>query len=458
MYDYLIDFRINPKSLAIELVPCLATDWQVEKGGRRYVFTLRKGVRFHDGSTFDATVAKWNLDRIRTDPKAYLKEQMGEVESVNVLDENTLAVNLKQPSGIFLYLLIPTYYAAGMVSKAFQERHGDDELARKGCGTGPFRYKHWTVDHKVTLERFPDYWQNGVDGKPLPYLDGLEENFRPMVEKAMIELRSGDLDTVIDPVEREVPTVLRDANLEYIKLPPSEWHKVTMGFNARRGPFTSHALRKAACYAIDRERIAKIVGFGVGRVHQYPMITKGQPGWAPEEWPDYSYNPDKAAELVKVDYPKGVTVELFHIVREPDNQFGQLIQAMWNKVGIKTELKSLERVAWIASMRKDTFQAAFFLTSPYPEGFIQVYLLSGAGANWPNISNPNVDKLLLEHSRTVDQSKRHELLKEALKIVYESAELTCVYAVPLAVATHKKVRGIRSLWKVVHAGEIWMSS
>jgi ABC-type transport system substrate-binding protein len=227
-----------------------------------------------------------------------------------------------------------------------------------------------------------------------------------------------------------------------------------MGFNARRGPFTSHALRKAACYAIDRERIAKIVGFGVGRVHQYPMITKGQPGWAPEEWPDYSYNPDKAAELVKVDYPKGVTVELFHIVREPDNQFGQLIQAMWNKVGIKTELKSLERVAWIASMRKDTFQAAFFLTSPYPEGFIQVYLLSGAGANWPNISNPNVDKLLLEHSRTVDQSKRHELLKKALKIVYESAELTCVYAVPLAVATHKKVRGIRSLWKVVHAGEI----
>jgi ABC-type transport system substrate-binding protein len=131
---------------------------------------------------------------------------------------------------------------------------------------------------------------------------------------------------------------------------------------------------------------------------------------------------------------------------------------MWNKVGIKTEIKSLERLGWIDAMRKDTFQAGMFIVNNYPETFNQFHLLTGAGANWQNSSIPQADKLLLEHLRTVDQAKRHDLMKEALKLVYESAEIACVYALPQAVATHKKVKGFRSLWRCPFAGEIWLAS
>jgi len=458
MYDCLLSTRIDPKTLTCELLPGLATEWRYEKEGKRLIFTLRKGVTFHDGSKFDAQVAKWNLDRVCKHPKSYLKSDLTEIESVEVLNDSTLAVNLHYPSASVLYNLSDGRLWSGMVSKAFQEKYGDDELARRGCGTGAFRHKQWIVDQKIVVERFPDYWRQGEDGKPLPYLDGMEEHYRPQIDKAVVDLRSGDIDTVIDPADRDVPTVRKEANLQFIELPPFEYQKIAIGFNARQGPFTSHALRKAACYAIDRERINRIMGFGVGRVHQYPWISKGQPGWAPEEWADYSFNLEKAQELAKVDYPRGVTVELFSISREPDNSFAQLIKAMWDRAGIKTEMKSLERLGWIESMKKDTFHAGFWSAANYIGGFIRDKLVSGSPGNWANFKNPKVDKMLDEHVGTLDPKKRHEIMKDILKIVYESAELTSVFASTHSVATHKKVKGLRTFWRHEVAAEVWLDA
>jgi peptide/nickel transport system substrate-binding protein len=458
MYDCLLSTRINPKTLAVELTPCLATEWRTEKDGKRIVFNLRKGVQFHDGSRFDAPVAKWNLDRVRSHPKSLLKADLTEIESVEAPNDSTLVLNLLYPSGSLLYNLSAGRLWAGMVSKAFQEKHGDDELARKGCGTGAFRYKEWIVDQKVVLERFPDYWRQGDDGKSLPYLDGMEEHYRPQIDKAVVDLRAGDLDTVIDPAERDASTIRKDPNLQYIELPPFEYQKICIGFNSRQGPFTSHALRKAACYAIDRERINKMLGFGVGRVHQYPYIANGQPGWAPAEWADYSFNAKKAQELVKADHPKGVTVELFSISREPDNTYAQLIKAMWDAVGIKTELKSLERLGWIEAMNKDKFQAGFWSSASYIEVFVRSKFHSESKENWSNFQNPKVDKLLDEHVKTMDEKKRAEITKEIFKIISESAEITCAFATTHAVGTHKKVKGIRTYWRYEAAPEVWLDT
>ena len=458
MYDCLLSLKTNPQTYEQELGPGLATEWQVEKKGRRIVFNLAKGVRFHDGSRFDAATAKWNLDRVRTHPKSYLKVDLKEIESVEVLNEYAIALNLKYPSGSILYNLSDGGLWSGMVSRAFQEKHGDDELARKGCGTGPFRSKEWIVDQKIVLEKFPDYWRTGADGKPLPYLDVFEEHYRPKIDQAVLDLRAGSLDTVIDPAPRDVPSIKKESSLAYLELPPFEWHAICLGFNSRKGPFTSHALRKAACCAIDRERIVKIVGFGVPRVHQYPWITKGQPGWAPEIWPDYSFNPGQAAELVKADYPRGVTVELLTIAREPDSTYAELLKAMWDKVGIKTEIKSMERLGWIEAMHKDNFHAGFWNGATYMGAFIRPKLMTGAPGNWSNFKNAQVDKMLEEHLQTLERNKQHELMKQILKIVYETAELTSAFAITQAAGTHKKVKGIRTNWRYIVAGEVWMDT
>ncbi|MEM2914570.1 MAG: ABC transporter substrate-binding protein [Candidatus Bathyarchaeia archaeon] len=457
MYDCLIDTVIDPKTYEVKLVPGLATEWHIEKGNKRIIFALRKGVYFHDGSKFDATVAKWNLERLRDHPKSYLAPDLKVIENVEVLNENTIALNLKYPSAGLLYSLSSAWVWAGMVSKAFQEKHGDDELNRKGCGTGGFRYKNWIVDEKVVLERFPDYWKKGIDDKPLPYLDGMEEHYRPKIDQAVLDLRSGVLDTVHYPAPRDVAKIKEHPDLIYLELPPFEYQDVTCGFNPRKGPFTSLELRRACCYALDRERFVKITGFGVSRPHMYPYTREGLPGWSPKDWPDYTFNPKKARDLVKSAYPKGVTVNVLVIAREPDTTYGELIKAMWEAVGIKVELKTMERLEWINNMKKDNFEIGFWQGSTTPGGFIRIRLATKSPGNWSNISNPEVDRLLEEHARTFDESKRHELMKEALKIVYDQALLTCATALTHAVATHKKVKGIRAYWRTLVASEIWMA-
>ncbi len=457
MYDCLVDTKIDPKTNELSLVPMLGTQWNYETD-TRLIFTLRKGVRFHDGSIFDAKVAKWNLDRVRQHPKSYIKSLIKEIDTVEVLDDYTIAIQTTVPVASLLYNLSTGKQWAGMVSKAFHDKHGEDELARKGCGTGPFRYKNWIVDDKVILERFEDYWQQGADDKPLPYLDGLEEHYRPQIDKAVVDLRAGGLDTILNPSARDFKTIETDPSLELVKLPPWEFAHPALGFNARRGPFQSHALRKAALYALDREKMAKIMGFGYYRVHQYPRIVPGQVGWAPEEWPDYSFNLEKAKALAKVDYPNGATVGLFAILREPDITLAQIVKSMWDRAGIQTELKSQERLQWIETMRKDTFDAAFWAASASLGGFFRGYFLSGAPSNWNNFNHPEIDKLLNQMVSTVDRTKRHDIAKEALRMVYETAEVGSAYAVSYTAGQRKGVNGLRAAYQSPMPHEVWLDT
>ena len=455
IYDCLLDTRIDLKTNEMKLVPMLATKWHYETD-TRVILTLRKGIRFHDGSMFNAKVAKWNLDRCRKHPKSYIKSLLKEMGDVEVLDDYTIAINTSVPTANLLHNLSTGRQWAGIVSKAFHDKHGEDELARKGCGTGPFRYKNWIVDDKVILQRFEDYWQQGADGKPLPYLDGLEEHTRQQIDKAVLDMRAGGLDTVFNPAARDFKAIEADSNLELVTLPPFEFAYPALGFNARQGAFKSHALRKAALYALDREKMAKIMGFGYYRVHQYPRIAPGQTGWAPEEWPDYSYNPDKAKELVKVDYPNGAKAGLFFILREPDATVAQIVKNMWDKVGIQTELKSQERLQWIETMRKDTFEAAFWRASASLGGFFRGYFLSGARSNWNNMNHPEIDKLLNQMVSTVDRAKRHEITKEALRLVYETAEVGSAYASTYTAGKKKTVKGLRASYQNAMPHEVWL--
>ena len=457
MYDCLVDVVIDPKTAEFKLVPGLATEWHTEKNNKRLVFTLRKGILFHDGSKLDAATAKWNIERMRLHPKSFLAPELKEIEGVDVLNDQTIAINLKYPSAGLIYNLSTARVLSGFVSKSFQEKNGDDELARKGCGTGAFRYKNWIVDEKVILERFPDYWKQGLDGKALPYLDGMEEHYRPKIDQAVLDLRSGGLDTVHFPPPREVSRIKESADLLYLEMPPFEYHDVCCGFNPRKGPFTSMELRRACCYAIDRERFAKITGFGVSRPHQYPNIAPGQPGWSPKDWPDYTYNPQKAKDLVKAAYPQGVTVRVSVIAREPDTTYGELLKAMWDAVGIKTELKATERLEWIQNMKKDDFEIGFWQGASYIGGFLREKLASKSPGNWSNISVPQVDKILDEHNETASESKRHELMKGALKIVFDQALITSATALTQAVGTHKRVKGLRTNFRTLVGSEVWLA-
>ena len=457
MYDCLFDTKIDPKTKTLHLAPMLAEKWHPEEKGSFLVVELRKGVRFHDNSKFNANVAKWNLDRMASHPASNLKSLLRGIKKVEIIDDYTIGLRLKAPNASIPYFLSTGKQWGGFISKAFVEKHGEDELSRKGCGSGPFRYKNWIVDEKIIVERYPDYWRKGADGKPLPYLDTVEEIYKPQLELAVIDLRSGNLETIWNPEARDVAMIIKNPNLEYVKLPPHEAAIPCIGFNQRRGPFAKLEVRQAACYALDREKFAKIMGFGIGRVHQYPRIAVGQPGWGPKEWPDYSYNPAKAKEMLKAAGYDKTPVGIYCIAREPDTTLGEMIKANWDAVGLKTELKAIERLPWIETMRKtDKYDAAFWKGNISMGAFMLNYFTTGASGNWVKYSNSEVDKLLKEATQAYDIEKRAKLNNQALKIIYGSAAFTSCYALSSAVAQQKYVKGLRQSYQNIMPHEIWL--
>jgi peptide/nickel transport system substrate-binding protein len=172
VYDNLLRASFDLKTGERTLKPGLAESWE-QKDPKTIVMKLRKDVVFQDGSKWDATVAKWNLDRMRTWEKSAAKTEVMVMDSVDVVDEYTIRINLKAaPAGILPILASSLGPHSSMVSKAAVDRDGQEAFALRTVGTGPMQFVEWVTGDHVTVKKWDKYWEKGADGQPLPYLDG----------------------------------------------------------------------------------------------------------------------------------------------------------------------------------------------------------------------------------------------------------------------------------------------
>ncbi len=173
-YD-VVDYKAGKS----ELKPELAESWQ-QVDPKTVVLKLQKGVKFHDGSNFDAAAAKWSLERMGEDPKSLSKALAANFASLEVVDSYTLKINYKTPSAISVLNLTSATDGTGsvgplIVSKAQLDKLGEDGFASNPSGTGPMKFDEWKRDQEVSVKKFEGYWRKGADGQPLPYLDGLRD-------------------------------------------------------------------------------------------------------------------------------------------------------------------------------------------------------------------------------------------------------------------------------------------
>ena len=159
VYDGLLRLEmVDPKTWEHKVVGVLAESWE-QTDAKTIVFKLRQGVKFHDGSEFDAEVAKWNIVRARDHPKSQIKASLAAIDSVTAVDKYTLEIKTKTDNAALLRILAFTNGGlVRMVSKAAFDKNGEEWLQRNPVGTGAFKFKQWITDDRVILERNPDYF------------------------------------------------------------------------------------------------------------------------------------------------------------------------------------------------------------------------------------------------------------------------------------------------------------
>ncbi|MCL4534298.1 MAG: ABC transporter substrate-binding protein [Bacteroidetes bacterium] len=451
----------DPKQCKFEIRGELVQSWD-RPDPNTYVLKLRKGVKFHDGSDWNAQVAKWNLDRLATNPKSTGKDPLAQVKSTDVVDDYTLKLNLSQPIAIMPTLLS----SAGsmgrnrMISKVAVEKLGDDEFGRKGIGSGPFKLKEWLPDQQATLEKFDGYWDMGEDGKPLPYLDGIVARYIPDTSVQALELRSGTLDLQWDyPLAPDIPAIKSNPDLVNW-----EWMFKTTLLNLiinaqnSKNPVLSQdlKLRQAIAYAVDRKGLVNSLGLGYYGYPRYQMWSPGMLGYD-DTLPHYDYNVDKAKQLLKESGYAGQEFEYLSYQTE-GRKFGELLKQMFGAIGIPLKLTHLERLAWVDTTRAHNFDMAELGQALAYEPSIQSRNLYTNGlGNYEGHQNKEMDKCMDDGAATDDPQKRSEAYRRCEQIIYEMAYRHPVYAKPSGVVFHKYVKGVTSNGLIWYPNTVWLN-
>jgi peptide/nickel transport system substrate-binding protein len=427
----------------LKIVPGLATKWETSKDGLTWTFTLRKGVKFHDGTPFNAEAVKIFIDRM-TGPEKPSRAVLYApfVNSVDVVDEFTVKVNMKAPYSFFLNNL--AHSASGIISPTALKTLGK-EISRKAVGTGPFKFVEWVQGDHITLVRNDDYW----GGKP--YLDKVviktvkEDGARVMM------LQSGDAQLIVRIPSEDIPRLEKDPNL---KLDATETLRVLfVGINCAKKPFTDIRVRQALAQAIDKESIVK-------NIYQGRALTTGgliaplTTGYVPLK--GLPYDVAKAKKLLAdAGFPNGLKAKFWSPQgRYPkDFEMAQAIQQQWKKAGIDTSLDTMEWAAYLAATRKPVEQAdvELFILGWAPSSAEARYTLVSllttnmfvpTGSNRFFYSNKEFDDVVEKMGRATSKADLDKYLKMAQEMVIQDVPVIPILVTKETIGYSKKLKGV----------------
>ncbi|HEX9871645.1 MAG TPA: ABC transporter substrate-binding protein, partial [Candidatus Tectomicrobia bacterium] len=276
----------------LNYIPELAESWEAQDNGRVYVFKLRKGVKFHDGTDFDAAAVAWNFERIMDkEEQAFIRPFFEFVEAVEPLDTHSIKFTLKYPTQAFLPTMAVYRMGFQMKSPTSYKTWGRKDAALHPAGTGPFKLAKWEPNQIIVLEKNPDYYKKG-----LPHLDRIELKIMKEGVTRTTALRAGEVDFVNYVPKEMVERLSKDAKIQVLKGPDTQ--SVNISFNNSKKPFDDVRVRQAlGGYGIDRYAIAKVAMLGLGKALWSFVPPGGKDHIDFDE--QFPYNPEKAKALLK---------------------------------------------------------------------------------------------------------------------------------------------------------------
>ena len=428
VYNSLVEWDLTSASKASGLIPALATSWKVDdKDQKRWLFTLRKGVLFHDGSEFTADAVVWNLDKLlksdapQYDPKqaAQGRSRIPGVSKYRAVDKYTLEITAPEPDSFIAYQMSWIL----MSSPAHWEKVGKnwDAFAKNPSGTGPWKMAAWTPRERAELLPNKAYW----DKTRIPKLDKLVLLPLPEANSRVAALRSGQVDWIEAPPPDAVGS-LKGAGFQVVtNAYPHTW--VWHLSRSEGSPFNDVRIRKAANLAVDRAGLTQLLG-GLA-IPAKGFVTSGS-AWFGKPV-ENKFDPAEAKKIMaEAGYSKAKPLTIKVLV--PGSGSGMMqpltmnefMQQNLNEVGFKVELEVLEWNSLLAAWRagdKDPLSRgavalnfSYFIQDPFTAftRHVQSELVAPKGTNWGHYKDKAMDDLLQKAKVTFNVEAQNKVLQE----------------------------------------------
>lgn len=410
-----------------DLLPAVASDYDISKDGMKYTFTLRDGVKFHNGKTVTADDVVYSIKRcadfsIEKDKNSALSI----ISEINIVDEKTVELVLSEPNteliGYLTCAIIPDDY---------------DEQDTKPVGTGPFRFVSYEALGSLVMEQNPDYYGQK------PYLDQVTFKICADTDSAFMELLAGSMD--IFPYLTQAQASQLTANFK-IEVGNSNLVQALFLNNAK-APFDDVRVRQALCYAIDRQAIIDLVAGGNGTIIGSNMFPNFKKYFAGELAEKYTYDIKKAKDLLQeAGYPDGFE---FTITVPSNYQFhadtAQVIVEQLKQIGVTAKIQLIEWASWISDVyiARNYETTIIGLDSNLAPGDVLLRYNSDSGKNFVNYSNAAFDDTYQKAIKTISDDEKVTYYKQLQTILADDAASVYIQDPASLVAVNKKIGGYK---------------